>query len=68
MKIVPNYSGPFCQRKTTEFYQETENSEWQMKDKHGYVSGVCRKRNSKSNCHARSTRVFTVILGNDKKS
>ena len=36
--------------KTTQFYQETENSERQMKDKHGHVviSAVCCKRYSNS--------------------
>ena len=41
-------SGLWCQRKTTQFCLENENSEPQMWDKHGHVviSAVCRKRNS----------------------
>ena len=48
MRIVQNNSGLWCQRKTTKFRLENENSEPQMWDKHGHVviSAVCRKRNS----------------------
>ena len=46
MRIVRNNSGLWCQRKTTQFRLENENSEPQMWDKHGHVviSAVCRKR------------------------
>ena len=44
MRIVKNNSGFWCQRKTTQFRVENENSEPQMWDKHGHVviSAVCR--------------------------
>ena len=47
-RIVQNNSGFWCQRKTTQFLLENENSEPQMWDKHGHVviSAVCRKRTS----------------------
>ena len=43
-----NNSDLWCQRKTTQFRLENENSEPQMCGKHGHVviSAVCRKRNS----------------------
>ena len=37
MRIVQNNSGLWCQRKTTQFHLENENSEPQMWDKHGHV-------------------------------
>ena len=48
MRIVQNNSGLWCQRKTTQFRLENENSEPQMWDKHGHVviSAVCRLRDS----------------------
>ena len=48
MRIAKNNSGFWCQRKTTQFRLENENSDSQMWDKHGHVviSAVCRKRNS----------------------
>ena len=44
MRIVKNNSGFWCQRKTTQFRLENENSEPQMWEKHGHVviSVVCR--------------------------
>ena len=36
MRIVQNNSGLWCQRKTTQFRLENENSEPQMWDKHGH--------------------------------
>ena len=38
MRIMQNNSGLWWWRKTTQFYQETENSERQMKDKHNIVT------------------------------
>ena len=48
MTIVQSNSGLWCQRKSTQFHLENENSEPQMWDKHGYVvtSAICRKHNS----------------------
>ena len=45
--LVQNNSGLWCQRKTTQFRLENDNSEPQIWDKHGHVviSAVCRKRN-----------------------
>ena len=37
MRIVENNSGLWCERKTTQFRLENENSEPQMWDKHGHV-------------------------------
>ena len=51
MRLVQNNSGRWCQRKTTQFRLQNENSEPQMWTKQGHlvISAVCRKRNSFKN-------------------